>query len=362
MISILVFLLVLSIMVVIHEFGHMMAAKKAGVRVERFALGFGRVLFARTRNGTEYALCAIPLGGYVKLAGDSEEEYKGLPDEYLSKPAFKRFLIIVFGPLLNYLLGLFLFCFIFMAGYPNLSTTIGKVMPGMGAQSAGLKEGDSILSVEGVPVEHWEDIQRQIQLNTGKRAIMVKARRDGADIDYSVPLVDMKVKDDLGQPRLVGRMGIKPTEKVVFIRYGFFAAIGKGVSKTIELTVMTYKAFYYMLVGKMSARESVTGPLGIFIITSEAAKMGVIVTMHLMAVLSISLGIFNLLPLPVLDGGHVLLLAVEKVRGKRLGKKAEEIFMQSGFGLIIFLAVLVSINDLARFGFFEKIFHFFGGK
>ena len=359
MISLLVFLLVLSIMVVIHEFGHMIAAKKAGVKVERFALGFGATLFARTFKGTEYALCAIPLGGYVKLSGDNEDEYKGLPDEYLSKPALKRFWIIVCGPILNYLLGLFLFCVIFMVGYPTLSTTIGTVMKGMGAQAAGLKEGDVITSISGVKVEHWEDLQREIQRNTGKARIEVAVRRDGSDIDFSVPLVDMTVKDNLGQPRVVGRMGIKPNEKMVFIRYGFFDSIRNGVSKTVELTAMTYKAFFYMLTGKMSARESVTGPLGIFMITSEAAKMGVIVTMHLMAVLSISLGIFNLLPLPVLDGGHVFLLGLEKLRGRRLGKKAEEKFSQAGLGIIICLAVLVSLNDLVRFGFIDKIMNLF---
>jgi regulator of sigma E protease len=356
-----VFIIVLSILIIVHEFGHFIAAKKAGVKVEIFSLGFGKRLFTRKRDATEYTISAIPLGGYVKLAGDNLEEYKGKPDEYFYQPVYKRFAIIFCGPLFNYLLGFLIFWAIFFAGYPTLTTKVGGLIDGMGAKEAGLEAGDKVIAVEGKKVAVWEEMQESIQSNKDREKISITVLRNGQEYAFTVKIKKTPLQDILGQKRDVGLIGIKPDlNDSVKIRHGFFESSVLGFKKSVELTALTYKALWFMIMRKISVRESVSGPLGIFLVTTQATKMGLIALMHLVAVLSISLAIFNLLPLPALDGGHVLLLCIEKVRGRYLSKKAEDIFSRIGFSFIILLAVLVFYNDLVRFGFIGKIIKFFG--
>jgi regulator of sigma E protease len=360
MLSLAVFILVLSILVIVHEFGHFIAAKKAGVKVERFSLGFGQKIFSIRKKETEYTICAIPLGGYVKLSGDNLEEHKGKPDEYLTQPVSRRFGIIFCGPLLNYVLGFLFFWMIFFAGYPTLTTKVGALLDGMGAKEAGIEVGDKIIAVEGKKVALWEALQESIQSNKSKEKVLVTVLRNAKEYKFEVRIKQTSLEDILGQKRNVGLIGIKPDlNETIKIRHGFLESFLRGMKKTFELTGLTYKALWLMIIRKMSIKESVSGPLGIFFVTSQATKMGIIALMHLMAVLSISLAIFNLLPLPALDGGHILLLAIEKVRGKYLSQKAEEIFSRIGLSFIIFVAILVFYNDLSRFGFIEKITKFF---
>jgi regulator of sigma E protease len=344
----------------VHEFGHFIAARRSGVRVETFSLGFGPKLAAFKGAQTEYIICAIPLGGYVKLAGDNLDEYKGQADEYLSKPISRRFGIIFAGPALNYLLGIIFFWAIFVAGYPSLTTRVGGLLEGMGAQEAGIQIGDKIIAIEGRKVILWDELQKSIQAQKSKESIEVTVLRQDREYKFPVKIKKNALTDMLGQKRNVGLIGIKPKmDETVTVRYGFFQSLPRAVEKTWELTVLTYKAFWLMLNNKMSVRDSVTGPLGMFFVTSEVAKLGVVAVMHLMAVLSISLGIFNLLPLPALDGGHLVLLGVEKARGKYLSKRSENVFNQVGFSFIILLAALVFVNDLVKFGFIDKAAKFF---
>jgi regulator of sigma E protease len=359
MLSLAIFILVLSCLVIVHEFGHFILAKKSGVRVEKFALGFGPQIFAFQGKETQYSLRAIPLGGYVKLAGDNLEEFKGKPDEYLSQPAFKRLGIIFFGPLLNYVMGFLLFWLIFFAGYPTLTTRVGGLVKGLGAEEAGIRAGDRIIAVEGKKTAYWEDLQKAVQSNSAKPEVAVALLRNNQQQTLMVRIQKKPLEDVLGQRRNVGLIGIKPdTKEIVKVRHGLGESFILGIKKTLELTGLTYKALWLMSTRQMSIRESVTGPLGMFVITSEVTKLGIIALLHFVAVLSISLGIFNLLPLPALDGGHIILLAVEKARGKYLSKKAEEAFSQAGFGFIIFLAVLVFANDLVKYGFIDKLAKF----
>jgi regulator of sigma E protease len=360
MLSLVIFILVLSILIVVHEFGHFIAARQCKVKVEKFSIGFGRRLLSYKRKDTLYAVSSIPLGGYVKLAGDSLEDFKGKPYEYLAQPAFKRFKIIFFGPLLNYIMGFLLFWAIFFLGYPTLTNQVGGLIDGMGAQEAGILVGDKIVSIEGKKVDYWEDLQKNIKANKSKGKIKISVIRKAKEYTFEVRVKEKPLEDVLGQKRNVGLIGIKPNvEEIVKVRHGFFQSFMLGIKKTFELTVLTYKALWLMVSRKMSISDSVTGPLGMFVITAEAAKVGILALMHFMAVLSISLGIFNLLPLPALDGGHILLLGIEKIRGKYLSKKAEDIFSQVGLTFIIFLAVLVFLNDLVKFGFLDKVVGFF---
>ena len=185
--SFFIFVVILSILIVVHEFGHFIIAKKMGVRVEKFSIGFGPKLFSWKRKDTEYTLCAFPLGGYVKMAGDTlEEAHPGVADEYFSQSPGRRFQIVFFGPLLNYLLGLFCFWFIFVAGYPQLTTKVGGLVDGYGAQKAGIQVGDRIIAIDSMKVKYWEDLQKIVQS---------KSTTEEVKVDMDVKIKTLKYDD-----------------------------------------------------------------------------------------------------------------------------------------------------------------------
>lgn len=282
------------------------------------------------------------------MAGDSQAEYKGNSDEYLAKPCGNRFQIIFFGPLLNYILGFLFFWSILFIGYPSLTSKVGGLMDGYGAKVAGLQVGDKIIAVDGKKVVLWEELQRQIQLRKKSSSVELNVLRGSQELEFNVLIKDKVVDSQPGEKRALGIIGISPFDETIEVKHGFFESAGLGFQKTLNLTAMTYKGLWMLASGKMSMRDSMTGPLGIFFITSNAAKLGLIAVMHLIAVLSISLAIFNLLPLPILDGGHLFLLGLEKLRKKALGIKAEEVINNVGFTMIISLALFVTYNDIVR--------------
>jgi regulator of sigma E protease len=335
-----------------------MMARRVGVKVEQFSVGFGPQLFKRKKGDTEYSISTIPLGGYVKLAGDNLEEFKGKPYEYYSKPPGRRFQVIFFGPLLNYILGFIFFWLIFFIGYPTFTTKVGGLIDGFGAQEAGLQVGDKIISVDGKKVIFWEDLQKVIQGKTTAQRVRLNILRNNQELNFDVRIKQKELDDQLGQKRNVGLLGITPYDEIIKTRHGFIESFFLGLNKTWELTAITYKGLWRMITGKLSIRESVTGPLGIFSITSKAASAGLTALLYLIAVLSISLAIFNLLPLPILDGGHIFLLGIEKIRGKALNVKAERIITRVGMTLIISIAILVTYNDIVRL-YGDKIYNFF---
>jgi len=341
----------------VHEFGHFFIAKRLKVKVERFALGFGPKLLSKQRGDTEYVLCAIPLGGYVKMAGDSLGESKGEPGEYLSKTPSQRAAIIFCGPLLNYILGLLCFWIVFFTGYPALSTKVGGLLDGFGAKESGVAVGDKIIAVDGQNVVFWEDFQRIIQAKKHTAMARLSIMRDGKETALDVRIKEKEVNDLLGQVRRVGLIGITPSDETIEVRHGFIKSFILSVDRTRDLTVITYSALWRLICGKLSVRESMTGPLGIYYITSKAAHSGISAVLHLIAALSVSLAIFNLLPLPVLDGSHLLLLVIEKIRGKGISLKTEQVITHIGMTMLIFLAVIVTYNDVLRF-FGDKIAKF----
>jgi len=359
MIAIIIFALVLSLLIIVHEFGHFIMAKKNKVRVEQFSLGFGPQVFKKKKGDTEYSVSLLPLGGFVKMSGDNPAEYKGKDYEYLSKSCWQRFQIIFFGPLLNYILGFLLFWFIFFAGYPALTSKVGGLIDGYGAKEAGLQPGDQIVSVGSVNVDSWDELQKEVQKNKASEKVELLVARNGTRIPFSVRIKEKSFDERPGVKRSLGIIGITPFDEVVKTRHGFIQAAWLGAKKTFELTLITYNGIWQLATGRMSMRESMTGPLGIFFITSSVASMGIIAVLHLVAILSVSLAIFNLLPLPVLDGGHIFLLALEKIRRKALSVNADRIVNNIGFTMIISLAVFVTYNDILR-AYGEKISKFFG--
>ncbi|MDP2905196.1 MAG: RIP metalloprotease RseP [Candidatus Omnitrophota bacterium] len=353
--SILIFLFILGVLIIVHEFGHFIAARRVGVRVEKFYFGFGPELFKYKLGNTEYGISALPLGGFVKLAGDSAEEFKGKDDEYLAKSPGQRFRIIFCGPLVNYVLGFLFFCLIFFVGYPTFTTKVGGLLDGYGAKSAGLVVGDKIVAVDGGKVDSWEEMQKRIQLRRDASKVSLSIVRDNREFNAEVLIKDSdtEVMTQDGKRRL-GIIGISPADEMITVKHGLLQSFVLGAKKTLDLSVMTFKGLWWLATGKISMRDSMTGPLGIFFITSKAASLGIIAILHLMAVLSISLAIFNLLPLPVLDGGHILFLAIEKIRGKPLSIRIEQIAQRTGLVLIVGLALIVTYNDILRL-FGDKI-------
>ncbi len=359
MITFIIFMLILSVLIIVHEFGHFITAKRLGVKVEEFSLGFGPRLFSRKKDGTDYSINLIPLGGYVKMAGDNLEEFKGHKYEYLSKPPWARAKIILFGPLLNYILGFLCFWIIFIAGYPTLTTKVGSLLDGFGAKESGIQIGDKITYVDGKKVAYWDDLQKIVYAQKDAKIVKLVVLRNDKELNIEVKIKEKNVDDILGQKRNVGLLGITPQGEFVKVKHGFIESFFLSLQKTYDLTALTYKALGMMITGKMSLRDSVTGPLGMFFITSQAASQGIIAILHLVALLNISLCIFNLLPLPVLDGGHIVLLAIEKIRGKYLSLRAEQVITKIGFSLIITIAVVITYNDMVRL-FGDKIVKWFG--
>jgi len=357
MLSLISFIAVLSILVIVHEFGHFIVAKKMGVRVEKFSIGFGPEIAGITKGDTRYSISMIPLGGYVKLAGEiGSDGAKGEKWEYLSRTVWERMRIIFAGPLLNYILAFIIFSFVFMAGSPTLTSRIGKIMPGYPAESVGLKAGDKILSINGKDMVYWEDVTNIVQANKNTE-MKVSLERDGRQMTILVTPKPQDVKTIFGSKKNISIMGIAPSDEIIYVKYGFLKSIYMGAEKLWTLTYITCRALWASVTGAIPVKESMTGPIGIFYITGQAAKLGIIYLLQLMGVLSASLAIFNLLPVPVLDGGHILFLAIEKIRKKPVSIKMQESVTQVGMSLLIVLMLFVFYNDFMRFGIFEKITH-----
>ncbi len=358
--STILFVVTLSILIVVHEWGHFITAKRLGVAVERFALGFGPTIYSRVHNGTRYMLNIIPLGGYVKMAGDERSQCSGRADEFYSKPAGHRALVVFNGPVVNFVFAYVCLFIVFIAGYPDLSNKIGTVLEGYPAQMAGLQVGDQILQVNGQTTESWSGLQQAITTSTSDH-IQLQIVRDGQYMDKMItPRVETN-KSIFGKYRKARLVGIRPTEDIITLKYNPAVALLKAGQELGKITSMTYKAMFAMLTGSMSVKENVTGPIGIFYILQKAAEMGMTHVLFIMGVISASLAIFNLLPVIPLDGGHLFLLGIEKIRGRALSARTDEYLARVGFGLIVLLALFVLYSDFSRFGFIDKIKQWFPG-
>ncbi len=354
MLTFIIFIAVLSFLVIVHELGHFAVAKKYGVKVERFAVGFGPKIAGIKRGETEYALCLVPLGGYVKMAGESrDEEIKGEKWEYLSQPVGKRFNIIIAGPLLNYLLAFLIFGFIFMMGTPTFGTKVGGLMDGYPAKKAGIKVGDKIVAVDGNKVGYWEEMTDIIHKRfNGEIALTVE--RDNRLIRIRVKTEIKEAENIFGQKTRIALIGIIPSDELLTLKFNPLKAFYEGGRKLFMLTGFTYKALWMMITGGLSPKE-LSGPIGIYFITGKAAELGFVYLVNIIAVISFNLAIFNILPLPILDGGHIFFLGLEKIRRRPLSRRTEELITQVGLTLIILLAIAVSYNDMAKFKIIEKI-------
>ncbi|MFH1778575.1 MAG: RIP metalloprotease RseP [Candidatus Omnitrophota bacterium] len=340
--------IVFSVIILVHEFGHFLLARRVGVKIEIFSFGFGPRLFSFKRDDIEYRISAIPFGGYIKMAGDDPaEERKGEPWEFLSQSVGNRLKIVFAGPLLNYILGFILFSLVFYMGYPTLSTKIGDLLDGYPAKKSGIRVGDEIIAIDGKPARHWEEITEIIHKKT-EGSLTLTLNRSGSEIIVTLTPLVKSTKDLLGRTIKIGLIGIAPSEKIEYVKYGMLKSFELGFERLMKITVLTYQGLWRILTGAMSFRESAAGPIGIFNIMVSVAKIGIIPLLQLTAYLSALLTIFNVLPIPALDGGHMMFLFLEKVRGKPVSRRAQEIATQVGMTFLIALMLFVSYNDILR--------------
>lgn len=349
LISIIAVVIVFSVLIISHELGHFLMAKRMGVKVEVFSIGFGPKIWSVKKGDTEYAVSAIPLGGYVKMAGEERGgERTGAEWEFYSKPIYKRFNIVVAGGVFNYILGFILFCMVFMAGAPVLTSRIGRVLEGYPAEEVGLKENDKIIEIDGEEVKYWEEVIDVLHSKKEGETTTLLVARDGEMLTFTVKGKSDEGIDIFGRPVKATLIGIGHSDELEFVRHGFFKSIEMGARMTWNITALTYRAIGYMLTGALSIK-TIGGPIMIFAETGKAAKMGMSYLLWISALISVSLAIFNLLPFPVLDGGHVLFLAVEKIRGRPLDRKVQDTIQQVALALLIAFVLVVTWNDLMRF-------------
>ena len=340
---------VFSVLIIVHELGHMLAAKKVGIKVEVFSLGFGKKLFGIKRGGTDYILSIFPFGGYVKMAGDNPTECQGRPEEFLSKSPIKRFWVIASGALTNYIFAFILFSVIFMVGSPSFSTVVGKLLSDYPAAKSGIKARDHIVEINGAKVEYWDDLVKIVQKDTSGAPLDFKVKRGPRILDFKIAPKVIKTKNIFGQETTIGMIGISPEEKIVFVKHGPIEAIALGARRLFVLTGMTYKGLWLLVTGGLPVKESVTGPIGIAVLIGRAASLGFVYLLSIMAHINIALAVFNLLPFPILDGGHIMFLGIEKLRGKPVSARTQEIIGQIALYLLIALAVFISWNDITKF-------------
>ena len=338
-------LIAFGALIFVHELGHFLAARKAGVRVEIFSLGFGKKLWAMKRGDTEYIISAFPLGGYVKMAGDElGEGLKGEDYEFYSKPVSKRAGVVVAGPLVNYVVGILLFAAVFMIGAPVATSKIGEVMPGAPAEMAGLMPGDKIIGINGEDVAYFQDIVYIVGKSEGE-PLDILFERDGSVLRRTISGDIKDETDAFGKPLKRTIIGVKPSGETEKVSYTFVSAIKESCKQAWFITKMSYKTIWGMLTGKVSVKN-VSGPVGIIAMTGQAAQRGFVELLSLMGLISISLAIFNLLPFPILDGGHILFFVLEKLKGRPVDIKVQYAAQQVAMVLLILFLVVVSWNDV----------------
>ena len=360
------FLAILTALVFVHELGHYSVARWAGVRVEVFSIGFGPELFGWTAaSGTRWKFSAIPLGGYVKMFGDSDPASAGQADDGgwtddQRKVAFHhqslrdRALIIAAGPAANFAFAIVLLAGLFMtAGQPQAPAVVDQVVVGSAAEQAGLRAGDQILAIDGASIAQFEDLRR-IVVDSPGRALAARVARDGREIELTVVPESVEVTDNFGNTHRIGRLGVR-SEQTEVVRLGPVAAVGQAVVSSYVLVDRTLSALGEIITGARTADE-LGGPLRIAQMSGAVAQTGLVHTIWFMAVLSVNLGLINLFPIPILDGGHLLFHAVEATLGRPMGEKLMEIANLTGLTLVIGLMVFVTWNDLVQL----KVFDFFG--
>jgi regulator of sigma E protease len=352
------FLVVLAVLVFVHESGHYIAARLCGVKVETFSLGFGPELFGWfDRKGTRWKVSALPLGGYVKMFGDADPAStpgEGLdamtPEEravsHHHQPVGRRAIIAAAGPVANYLLAIVLLAFLFAtSGEPVTPPDIGSVVPGSAAAAGGLKAGDRFVDAGGTPIHRFEDIQQIVRLNVGTPIDLV-VKRGNTLVSLRITPKVTDVVDRFGDHHSFGVLGVARSG-VNYVRQNPINAIVDAGAETWSITSGTLTAVWQMAIGARTTEE-LGGPIKIAKLSGEVWQQGGILDLiNFMALLSVNLGLINLFPIPVLDGGHLLFYAAEALRGRPLGQRVQQVGFQIGLALVFTLMIFATWNDVS---------------
>ncbi len=354
MITVIIFILVLGLLIFVHEFGHFIVAKKSGMKVEEFGFGFPPKLFGIKRGDTTYSINLLPIGGFVRILGEDGEKVDD-PKSFASRSVGIRAAVISAGVVMNIVLAIFLFIICFKVGIPTVVDSPEKVnvrdekvqiiniSEGSPAQEAGVIIGDSILEIADIPVESVEQVQDSINSSLGKE-LAVKISR-GEEI------INLTLKPRIDPPEGEGATGIALV-KTGIVSYPWHISIWKGIEATFSMLIAIIVAFAGILKNIFMGQgvsEGLAGPVGIAVMTGQMAKLGFVYILQFTAILSINLAILNFLPFPALDGGRMMFLILEKIRGKKVKKKTENMIHAAGFVILIALMILVTFRDIFKF-------------
>lgn len=345
------FVVVLGVLIFFHELGHFLVAKAFGVGVEKFSLGFGPKLLARTVGRTEYRLSVIPLGGYVKMVGeqpDEELDPADMPFSFTHKPLHQRMLIVAAGPVFNFFLAVIIFFGIFwLAGVMMLEPVIGDVRAGSPADRAGMVAGDKVSAINGSPVNDWTEMADRIMESRGA-TLDFEVLRDGRIVTMPITPEDDIMENIFGEPQHRYIIGVGSTGTVVTRKIGPVEAFGESLNRTFLICKLTLLSVVKVFQGAIPA-DTIGGPILIAQMAGEQVDQGLVSLLAFIALISVNLGILNLLPVPVLDGGHILFFSIEAVIGRPVSLKTREIAQQIGIFLLMMLMVFVFYNDIMRF-------------
>ena len=354
------FVLVIGPLVFLHEMGHYLGGRLFGVKAEVFSIGFGKELFGVTdKRGTRWKFCALPLGGYVKFAGDMnaasqpDAEWLMLPPEeraraFPGKPVWQRAIIVAAGPIMNFLIAIVILSgFALVVGDPGASSVAGQITAGSAAAVAGIEKGDHITAFDGQPVATFADMVAYVapRPNTPTR---VTFEHEGVARTVQVTIGTRQLADASGKQVAVGLLGINRP------RVSIIDAPGVGVRRTDQIIGMMAQGIGQIIVGQRSVRE-LGGPLTIARVSGEQMALGADAFVWLIALVSINLGFINLLPVPMLDGGHLFFYAIEAVRRKPIGLEVQEWAFRGGLAAVLALMLMVTFNDLASFGLWKNL-------
>lgn len=354
--TLVVFILILGLLVFVHEFGHFISARKNGVNVEEFGFGFPPRIFGIKRGETIYSINWIPLGGFVKIKGESGE-FKEDPDSFAHKKIWQRALILASGVLMNFVLAAVLLSFGFMIGLPQVvdgenhfakvrdtKIQIVQVLKNTPAEGADLRVGDTILAIDGRRVQNISEFQGYLNSKVDSPVAFI-IERDGTTVEKEIEPIILK---ETGK----GGIGIGLLKSGI-VSYPWYFAFWKGVESTALFTREILIAFYELIKNLIITQKvavDLSGPVGIAVLTGQVARMGFIYLLQFTALLSINLAVINFIPFPALDGGRLLFLAIEKIRGKPVSRKIENLIHNIGFVLLMVLVLLVTYRDVVRWG------------
>jgi regulator of sigma E protease len=353
MTTILAFIIVLGILIFFHELGHFIVAKLSGVGVLKFSLGFGPAVLKKRIGETEYQVAAFPLGGFVKMLGEDPNEKDQIthidPERAFGHKRLPVRAAIVFaGPFFNFLLAVLIYTLIAWTGVPTFLPVVGSVQKGSPADRAGLIAGDKIVTIAKSPVETWDDVSLKLQGTGAGKTIEIEVARDGKVFLLHVTPVIANEKNIFGEPVTRPMIGISRGEKIVMKRHGPIAGFSYGFTQTYRIVELTGIAFWKTVNGTLDIKKSLGGPIFIAKVSGETFRAGLLPFFSLIAFISINLAIINLFPIPILDGGYLLLFLIEGITGKAVEGRPREIAQQIGLFLLIMLMLFAFYNDILR--------------